>query len=102
MTVYCKLVAKDIDLGEYVTYVFEVLDKEIAKNSPYIMCTRYPNWNHRSIDISEEGFLTFTEIVAGKDTWFDGKILQPYRYNGVRFEKFIAKPNSKKLNNYIL
>lgn len=102
MTLYASLVAFEKDSCGYTTYVFKVLDSKMAKESPYIMCTRYPNWNHRPIKIGEEGFLTFTEITAGKDTWFNGESQVFYRYNAVRFEKFVEKPTTNKLTNYIM
>ena len=61
MTVLTCLVAKEIDTLGYVTYVFECLDKEVIENTRYIMCTRYPNWEHRSINIGEIGYLNFWE-----------------------------------------
>ena len=51
MTLLTRLIAKEIDTLGYTTYVFECLDKEIINDTNYIMCTRYPNWNHRIINI---------------------------------------------------
>lgn len=95
MTVLAKLVAREEDTCNYITYVFECLDKDMIKETRYIMCTRYPNWDHRSIEIGEVGFLNFIEVRAGVDTWFDGKNMIPYRYNNIQFIKFIEKPVEK-------
>ena len=73
MTILARLVAKEEDALNYITYVFECLDEEILKDTKYVMCTRYPNWNHRMIDIDEVGYLNFFEIRAGVDKWFDGE-----------------------------
>lgn len=95
MTILVKLVAKETDPSNYTTYVFECLDKEVASSSKYIMCTRYPNWEHRVINLGEIGYLNFVEIRAGIDKWFDGKQMIPYYYNGIQFIKFILKPEKK-------
>lgn len=96
MTALVRLVAKEEDTLGYVTYVFECLDTEIIELSKYIMCTRYPNWSHRSIKIGEVGYLNFVEIRAGIDKWFDGKNMIPYNYNGIQFIKFIQKPETQE------
>lgn len=95
ITVLAKLVAKEKDVLGYITYVFECLDVDVAKDFRYVMCTRYPNWNHRNIELEEVGYLNFMEVKAGVDTWFDGSKMVPYAYNGVQFIKFIHKPRSK-------
>lgn len=95
MTILARLVANEEDALGYITYVFECLDKEVIVDSKYIMCTRYPNWDHRKIDIGEEGYLNFFEVRAGVDKWFDGTKMVPYNYNNVQFMKFIAKPRIK-------
>lgn len=83
----------------YVTYVFECLDKEIIKETKYIMCTRFPNWDHRKIELDEIGYLNFFEIRAGIDKWFDGSKMIPYNYSNIQFIKFVAK---KDKNDYII
>lgn len=101
MTILASLLAKESDTLGYVTYVFKCLDKEISKESKYIMCTRYPNWSHRNIEIGEVGYLNFVEIRAGIDKWFDGKNMIPYNYNNIQFIKFVEKPR-KKDTKYIM
>ena len=99
MTVYCKLVASQEDIMGYITYVFEILEKEEMDRlgTKYIMCTRYPNWNHGKINIGEVGYLNFEEIQAGVDKWFDGEKMNFYNYNGIQFNKFVLeKPKDKK------
>ena len=94
MTILAELLAKSIDVQGYVVYVFKCLDEEVIKESPYLMCTRFPNWDHRVIDIGEVGYLNFKERLAGIDKWFDGKDFIPYRYDDVQFIRFIEKPKS--------
>ena len=102
MTILARLVAKEVDTLGYVTYVFECLDEEILKDTKYVMCTRYPNWNHRMIDIDEVGYLNFFEIRAGVDKWFDGEKMIPYNYSGIKFDKFVSKHKYKDKNKYIM
>lgn len=97
----CKLVAKEPDFQGYITYVFENLEEEVIKETRYIMCTRWPNWEHRDIDLEEIGYLNFAEIRAGVDKWFDGNEMIPYKYNGIQFIKFIAKQDVNN-NEYIM
>ena len=101
MTVLAKLLASEEDSFGYITYVFECLDEDVIKETRYIMCTRYPNWDHRKIEIGEIGFLNFFEIKAGIDKWYDGKNFVPYRYNNIQFIKFIEKPD-KKSHKFIM
>jgi hypothetical protein len=96
MTVLAQLVAKEEDGLGYVTYVFATLDPEVYTQTKYIMCTRFPNWEHRSIDIDEIGYLSFLEITAGVTTWWDGSHMIPYKYNNIQFLKFVKKPEPKK------
>lgn len=88
-----KLVAKTKDVLGYITYVFELIEEsEIERlDTKYIMCTRFPNWEHRIIDLEEIGYLQFVEIIAGISSWFDGNKMIPYRYNNIQFIKFIEK-----------
>ena len=95
MTVLARLVASEEDYIGYITYVFECLDKEIVKDSKYCLCTRFPNWDHRKIDLGEVGYLNFFEVQAGIDKWFDGSKMIPYKYSGCHFIKFIKKPDPK-------
>lgn len=87
----------------YTTYIF----KNIESNTPYlykyIMCTRYPNWEHRGLKINEEGFLTYEPVLEGIDKWFNGVELVPYKFSANRFINFISKPTIKNIdNNYIM
>lgn len=98
LTTLVKLVAKTRDLLGYTTYVFKILEKEEINrlDSKYIMCTRFPNWEHKNIDLEEVGYLNFTELRAGIDEWFDGQKMVPYKYNNIQFLKFVNKPENKR------
>lgn len=95
MTVLAELLASEEDPLGYITYVFECLEEDIRKESRYIMCVRYPNWDHRKIEIGEIGFLNVNKVRAGIDTWYDGKDMIPYKYTTIQFIKFITKPVKK-------
>lgn len=101
MTVLAKLVAKDKDCQQYITYVFECLEDWSKRQSPYIMCTQFPNWETKSINLGDVGYLEFMEIKAGIDKWFDGKNMIPYNYNMVQFIRFVEKPQTKD-HTYIM
>lgn len=92
MTTLCKLVAAETDSLGYTTYVFENLEEYAIKWSKYVLCVRYPNWDHRFLSLGEIGYLTFEEIRAGVDTWYNGKRMIPYKYNAIQFLKFVEKP----------
>lgn len=101
VTVLAQLVAKeDCGLG-YETYVFKCLDKDVEVLTRYIMCIRYPNWNHRELELDEIGYLNFLEVRAGIDKWFDGTEMIPYRYNAIQFLKFVEKPREKS-HEYVM
>lgn len=92
MTILAQLVASNTDNLGYITYVFKCLEDDVASISKYIMCVRYPNWDHRRIALGEIGYLTFEEIKAGVNTWYNGKRMIPYKYNAIQFLKFVGKP----------
>lgn len=93
MTVLAQLVTKEENIQNYSTYVFELLEKEEIDrlNTKYIMCTRFPNWDHRILEVNEKGYLNFREVIAGQDKWFDGLKMIPYYYSGIHFIKFVEK-----------
>lgn len=89
-TIYAKLIAKEKDLLDYTTYVFYNLDKaEFGKQ--YIMVTRWPNWQSRELQINDVGYLTYMEVIAGIDTWYDGTQMIPYNYSNIVFIKFVPE-----------
>ena len=98
-TVYAQLIAYENDLMGYTTYVFKNLEDNVPFGYKYHMVTRLPNWNHRDIELDEIGYLTYNEVIAGKDKWFcpeTGQMI-PYNYTNIYFIKFIKKlDNSKK------
>ena len=55
-TTHVKLICQQQDSLDYTTYVFEILDSEEIERLgyKYIMCTRWPNWDHRELLNGEE------------------------------------------------
>ena len=98
VTIHAKLLAKEHDIGGYTTYVFENLD-DAPFGHKYLMLTRWPNWQARNIDVGEVGYVTYKEVIAGQDTWWDGANFIPYNYTNVVFIKFVKenKDNSKDI-----
>lgn len=91
--VKAKLVTKQTDLFSYTTYAFQNLE-----SLQYILCTRFPNWEHKSINIGEEGILHFREVIAGEDKWYRDGNYTPYNYTGWHFIKFIPfKENESEM-----
>lgn len=100
LTTYCELIASESDIMGYETYVFKCLEDNIPFGYLYRMVTRLPNWMHREIEIGEKGYLTYNEVIAGKDKWFcpeTGQMI-PYNYTNIYFIKFVeeTKDNSNK------
>lgn len=94
MTFFSELVASHLDSFGYITYVFKNLEEDVAAISRYVMCIRYPNWNHKQINIGEKGYLEFEEIRAGIDSWFNGNTMIPYKYSAIQFIRFISKQDN--------
>lgn len=101
MVALVKLLVQETDAFGYTTYVFECLEDYMIRQTKYIMCIRYPNWEHRQLQIGEEGYLDFVEVRAGIDSWFDGTAMVPYKYDAIQFIKFIVKPKTED-HEYIM
>ena len=98
-TIYCELILAEHDLMGYTTYVFKCLENNVPFGHTYIMVTRLPNWNHRELDIGEIGYLTYKEVTAGEDKWYNTQTDEfvPYNYTNIYFIKFVKKQdNSNK------
>lgn len=99
--IHARLKASENDCG-YITYVFDILDQE-QKNrlqAEYIMCVRYPNWEHENIEIGSIGFLSIIEVLAGIDKYYKESEFIPYKYNNVQFIKFV-KESKKRIDGII-
>lgn len=92
--------AKEHDFGGYTTYVFQNLESKSVYDK-YLMCTRWPNWEHRNLDLGETGYLTYKEVVAGVDTWYDGTSFIPYNYTNIIFIKFVKEADNYDQDIYI-
>lgn len=100
-TIKGQLLCKEHDLGGYTTYVFRNLDTEETFHK-YLMVTRWPNWQTKSIDVGEIGYLTYQEVVAGVDKWWDGTTFIPYNYTNIVFIKFIKENKDNTTKDIIL
>lgn len=96
-TIQAKLIAFKEELGGYITYVFQ--DVHTGK---YIMCTKFVNWNSAPLRLWTRGYLTYKEIIAGRDTWYDAvsDSFQRYRFEGFQFINFVPQP--EMTNNVIM
>ncbi len=95
VTIYGKLLAKTHDIGGYTTYVFQNLDSAPFGHK-YVMLTRWPNWQCSNIDVGEIGYVTYKEVIAGKDTWWNGSDFIPYNFTNLVFIKFVRKKDTSK------
>ena len=92
ITIKAKLVAKSIDIGNYITYVFENLES-INIDDKYIMCVQFPNWNQSTVNINDVGFVHVRYVKEGVSQWYDGEKMNVYKYTNIVFLKFIKEPN---------
>ena len=90
-TVKAKLIQSKTDGCDYTTYVFEIVDEEdkTRLGCKYVMCVRYPNWEHETICYYEPGFLEILEVLAGIDKYYKNGDMIPYNYSNIQFLKFI-------------
>ena len=91
VALYVKLNAKYIDIGGYITYVFENLNYK-SYDQQYIMCVQFPNWNQSEINIGDVGYVNVRYVKEGVSQWYDGEKMQVYRYTNVVFLKFVKEP----------
>ena len=100
ITLYVKLIAKNIDLGNYITYVFENLESKTYEDK-YIMCVQFPNWDQSEIQLNERGFVNVRYVKEGISQWYDGTKMNFYKYTNVIFLKFIKEPEQMK-NDFVI
>lgn len=94
-----QLKAKNIDLGGYITYVFENLNFQSYENQ-YVMCVQFPNWNQSEIRVGDVGYVNVRYVKEGISQWYDGEKMHVYKYTNVVFLKFVKEP--EKVNKEIL
>ena len=91
ITLYVKLNAKYIDIGGYITYVFENLNYK-TYDTQYVMCVQFPNWNQSEIEIGDIGYVNVRYVEEGISKWYDGEKMNVYKYTNVVFLKFVKEP----------
>jgi hypothetical protein len=92
ITLYVKLNAKNVDIGGYITYVFENINNTNYENQ-YIMCVQFPNWNQSEIQIGDTGYVNVRYVKEGISQWYDGEKMNVYKYTNIVFLRFIKEPN---------
>lgn len=101
LTIKARLVASDSDGMGYTNYVFENLNFT-GIDDQFILCVRFPNWNHANVNILDEGYVTVRFVEAGIDQWYDGREFNTYNYTNCIFMKFIEDKPPLNINNIIL
>lgn len=83
----------------YSTLVFKNLDIATFGHQ-YVMVVVFPNWQSRIPDIDEIGFLSYKEVIAGKDTWYCPETGEqiPYNYTNLIFFKFVKELDNSNKN----
>ena len=99
VTLHVELKAKYIDIGGYITYVFENLNYKDWEDQ-YIMCVQFPNWSQSEISEGDRGYVNVRYVREGVSQWYDGEKMHVYKYTNVVFLKFIKEPN--KVNKEFL
>ena len=99
ITLYVKLNAKYIDIGGYITYVFENLNYK-TYDTQYVMCVQFPNWNQSEIEIGDIGYVNVRYVEEGISKWYDGEKMNVYKYTNVVFLKFVKE--SEQINKDFL
>lgn len=101
--VHCKLIAQQNEIMGYKVLVFKNLEKNPPFGHQYVMVTVYPRWQGYIPELGENGFLTYTNVVGGEDTYFDRKTetMEKYKYTQVFFEKFVKEQDNSTKDIYI-
>ena len=99
--VHCKLIAAQNDIMGYRIFVFENLEMNPPFGHKYVMVTVYPRWQGYIPELGDNGFLTYSCVIAGEE-YYDRKTgnTEKYKYTQVFFEKFV-KENSDTSNKDI-
>jgi hypothetical protein len=100
VTLYAELITKATDLGGYTTYVFKNLNSTQYEDK-YIMCVQFPNWNQKTINVGDIGYVNIQYVKAGITQWFDGEQMHTYKYTNIVFLKFIHETTQID-QNYII
>ena len=99
-TIKCKLVAKEQDILNYQTLVFQSLEINCPFGHSYCMVVVFPNWQSRIPEIDEIGYLMYDEVEGGIDTYYNRctDAVVKYNFSNLIFKKFVKeKPdNSNK------
>lgn len=97
ITLHVKLVAKAMDIGNYITYVFENLNYK-DYDTQYVMCVQFPNWNQGEIAIGDVGYVNVRYVKEGISQWYDGEKMNVYKYTNVVFLKFVKEQEIVNVN----
>ena len=93
ITLHVQLKAKYVDIGDYITYVFENLEFKNYEDQ-YVMCVQFPNWNQSEIKINDIGYVNVRYVKEGISQWYDGEKMNVYKYTNVVFLKFVEEPKN--------
>ena len=98
-TIKCRLVAKEVDLLDYQTLVFQLLEKNCPFGHAYCMVTVFPNWESKIPEIGDSGFLEYDEVEGGVDKYYDrvNNSMEVYNFSNLIYKRFVKEvDNSNK------
>lgn len=92
VTIRVELKAISNDFGGYINYVFQNLESK-SWDDKYITVIRFPHWESVFPKIGDVGYLSFKEVIAGEDMWWDKNMNQKiaYNYDNIIFLDFIKE-----------
>ena len=97
VTYHAILRARNIELGGYITYVFENL-RPADWDLEFIMCVQFPNWDQSNLNIGDSGYVKVKYVKEGISQWYDGENLNVYKNTNVVFLKFVKEPEKVNMD----
>lgn len=68
ITIYCQI--KVIQHSQYTMVIAEDLNRSLDDDLKYVAITIPPNWQYKSFEVDDIGYLTFESVSAG-DKYYD-------------------------------
>lgn len=101
-TIKAKLLTYREECGGYILYVFEDLNTR-TWDKKYRLTLRLPNWEAPVLKIGDVGYLSYKEVIAGHDVWWDRNTQSEkfYNYTNTLFETFIHEKPSESSDSIL-
>lgn len=98
------MVAKEVDLLEYQTLVFQLLEGNPPFGHTYCMVTVFPNWESKIPELLEIGYLEYDEVEGGIDKYYDRvkNSMEVYNFSNLIFKRFVKEQDNSTKKEIIL